>query len=145
MIAIADTNVILRTIITDDNEEQTAAAAAALKSAEKIVVSIIAFCEVAWILRSKYKRDTKSFIAAALRIILNNPKVVTDTDAVLAGLHMADAGGDFADGVMQHLGNRLAGAPGVFLSFDRSAVKRLTARGIAASIPAAPVPAKQRK
>ena len=89
MIAIADTNVILRTIITDDNEEQTAAAAAALKSAEKIVVPIVAFCEVAWILRSKYKRDTKSFIAAALRIILNNPKVVADTDAVLAGLRMA--------------------------------------------------------
>ena len=137
MIVIADTNLILRTIITDDDEEQTAVASAILKDAEKIVVPIIAFCEVAWILRSKYKRDQKGFIAVALRIILNNPKVVADTEAVLAGLHMAEAGGDFADGVMQHLGNRLAGEAGVFVSFDRNAVKLLTARGIAATLPCA--------
>lgn len=117
MIVIADTNLILRTIITDDDEEQTAVASAILKDAEKIVVPIIAFCEVAWILRSKYKRDQKGFIAVALRIILNNPKVVADTEAVLAGLHMAEAG--------------------VFVSFDRNAVKLLTARGIAATLPCA--------
>ena len=64
---------------------------------------------------------------------------------VKAGLDVGERGGDFADGVMQHLGSRLTDAPGVFLSFDRDAVKRLTARGIAASIPTAPAPAKQRK
>ena len=51
MIVVADTNVILRTVITDDDEEQTARAMAFLEKADKIIVPVVVFCEVAWFLR----------------------------------------------------------------------------------------------
>lgn len=60
---------------------------------------------------------------------------VTDEGAVLAGLRIAEDGGDFADGVIQHVGSVHAGAPSVFLSFDAEAVKLLTMRGVAAVSP----------
>ena len=63
-------------------------------------------------------------------------KVAYDTDAVSAGLRMLEDGGDFADGVLEYMGRRMAdGAPCVFASFDRQAVKLLTKRGVAAAIP----------
>lgn len=134
MIVVADTNVILRTVITDDDEEQTARAMAFLEKADKIIVPVVVFCEVAWFLRQRYKCQ-KAFVSAALRVILNAEHVVTDEETVLAGLRIAEDGGDFADGVIQHLGSVQAGAPSVFLSFDAEAVKLLTMRGVAAVSP----------
>ena len=84
MIVVADTNVILRTVITDDDEEQTARAMAFLEKADKIIVPVVVFCEVAWFLRQRYKCQ-KGFVSAALRVILNAEHVVTDEEAVLAG------------------------------------------------------------
>ena len=134
MIVVADTNVILRTVVTDDDEAQTARAIAFLKKADKIIVPVVVFCEVAWFLRQRYKCQ-KGFVPAALRLILNNKHVVTDEDAVLAGLRIAEDGGDFADGVIQYVGSVRAGAPSVFVSFDEEAVKLLTKRGVAAVSP----------
>jgi predicted nucleic-acid-binding protein len=133
VITTADTNVIVR-IIEGDNQQQTAAALKLMKKSTKVVIPVVVFCEVVWVLRSVYKRNW-GFIAAAIRSMTENVKVVTEEDAVLAGLRMLDEGGDFADGVVQYTGRQLAGEPCTFASFDQAAVSRLAARGIAAIIP----------
>ncbi len=56
-------------------------------------------------------------------------------DVVLSGLRMLDDGGDFADGVVQYTGSQLADGPASYASFDQAAVRRFSARGIAAMIP----------
>jgi predicted nucleic-acid-binding protein len=133
VITTADTNVIVR-IIEGDNQQQTAAALNLMAKSTKVIIPVVVFCEVAWVLRSVYKRNW-SFIATAIRSLLENAKVVAEDDAVLAGLRMLDDGGDFADGVVQYSGNLLAGGPSTYASFDQAAVSRLAARGIAAMIP----------
>jgi predicted nucleic-acid-binding protein len=133
MIIIADTNILAR-IVTKDDKSQFEATQRAFLSATKIVVPVVVFCELAWLLRSRYKCDSK-FIAMAIRGILANSKVVAEDDTVLAGLQMLENGGDFADGVVQYTGSLLAGGPSTFASFDQAAVSRFVARGIAAMIP----------
>jgi predicted nucleic-acid-binding protein len=133
VITTADTNVIVR-IIEEDDRQQTAAALNLMAKSTKVVIPAVVFCEVAWVLRSVYKRNW-SFIAMAIRSVLENSKVVAEDDAVLAGLRMLDDGGDFADGVVQYTGSLLAGGPSTYASFDQAAVSRLVARGIAAMIP----------
>lgn len=139
MIVVADTNVILRTVANIDDKEQTAAAFLLLAQAEKIVVPTVVFCEVAWVLRQSYKRSS-AFVAQALRFVLSTENLVADRQAVRAGLRMLDAGGDFADGVIQHTGSRQAGAPSVFASFDRKALRLLEAQGFATLMPGAKAP-----
>lgn len=134
MIVVADTNIIVRTIANIDDKEQTTAAFLLLARAEKIILPAIVFCEVAWVLRQSYKRSNE-FIAQALRFILSTENLVTDREAVQAGLRMLDAGGDFADGAIQHTGSRLADAPTVFASFDRKAVRLLGEQGFATLVP----------
>jgi predicted nucleic-acid-binding protein len=133
VITTTDTNVIIR-IIEEDNLQQAAAAMNLMAGSTKFFIPVVVFCETAWVLRSVYKRSSR-FISAAIRGLLGNAKVVTEEDAVLAGLRMLDDGGDFADGVVQYTGNQLAGGPSTFASFDQDAVSRLAARGIAAVIP----------
>jgi predicted nucleic-acid-binding protein len=133
VIATADNNVIVR-IIEGDNQQQTAAALNLMVKSTKVIIPVVVFCEVAWVLRSVYKRN-RSFIATAVRSLLENAKVVTEDDAVLAGLRMLDDGGDFADGVVQYTGSLLAGGPSTYASFDQAAVSRSVTRGIAAMIP----------
>jgi len=53
-----------------------------------------------------------------------------DRAAVEAGLAMADAGGDFADGVIAFEGRALGGE--TFVSFDKKAVRLLRDIGAAA-------------
>ena len=134
MIVVADTNIMVRTIVTTDNPQQSKAAFALLKKADKVIVPLVALCETVWVLRSVYKRN-RNAIALSIRAIVQTPKIITEHDAVAAGLRMLDDGGDFADGVIQHTGARLAGAPCTYASFDRTAIKRFAARGIAALLP----------
>ena len=65
-----------------------------------------------------------------VRQIVGRANVAVDHTAVAVGLQMLDAGGDFADGVIAAEGAALGGE--VFISFDRKAVKRLTAMGVPA-------------
>jgi len=133
MNVVVDTNILAR-LVTKDDPLQFKAAANTFMAADKIVVPVVVFCELAWVLRASYKCDG-AFIAAAIRGILNNKKVVAEDDAVLAGLRMLDDGGDFADGVVQYTGSVLAGGPSTYASFDQAAVSRLSVRGIAAMVP----------
>ncbi len=127
----ADTNVLVRALVQDD-VEQARAAQALLSRATVIAVPVPVFCELAWVLRRAYARGAGD-IAAAIEAIAGIEAVVTDQPAVEVGLAMLRAGGDFADGVIAHEGERRGGA--VFASFDRRAVARLRRSGAQAADP----------
>ncbi|MER8454225.1 type II toxin-antitoxin system VapC family toxin, partial [Mesorhizobium sp. M1428] len=96
-------------------------------STEDIVaVSLQALCEFVWVLARQYQTEPEN-IAAAIRALLNTANVVVNRPAVEAGLSVLDAGGDFADGVLAFDGGWLGGE--TFVSFDRKAVKLLSAQG----------------
>ena len=127
----ADTNVLVRALVQDD-AEQARAAQALLSRATVIAVPVPVFCELAGVLQRAYARGAED-IAVAIEAIAGIEAVVTDQPAVEAGLAMLRAGGDFADGVIAHEGERLGGA--VFASFDRRAVVGLRRSGAQAADP----------
>jgi predicted nucleic-acid-binding protein len=63
---------------------------------------------------------------------LNIDNVETKTDEIEAGLKMIDDGGNFADGVIACTGSIMAGESSTFVSFDKQAVWKLSARGLSA-------------
>ncbi|MCL2344848.1 MAG: type II toxin-antitoxin system VapC family toxin, partial [Desulfobulbus sp.] len=131
MIIVADTNIIAR-LFDRDNQQQVEAAKNMIRSAKKLVVPTIVFCELVWVLRSK---KSKGEIAGDIRRLMLLQNLVAADDEVSAGLQMLDASGDFADGVVQYTGSLLAGGPSTFASFDQEAVSRLSARGIKGMVP----------
>lgn len=122
---IADTNILLRDALHDD-AEQWPQAAMALQRAEIVAVPITALCEFVWVLRQGYKLPMRD-IADSLKLLLSSRNVVTNQPAAEAGLRMLEAGGDFADGALQHEGEWLGGQE--FVSFDRQAVTLLKGQG----------------
>jgi predicted nucleic-acid-binding protein len=98
---------------------------------ELVVLTLPTLCEFVWVLSRGYKVKADD-IAHTLRKLTNAADVAVDGPAVQAGLALLEAGGDFADGVIAHLG-AWAGAE-TFLSFDRLAVERLTEQGVAAQL-----------
>lgn len=58
--------------------------------------------------------------------------IAVNRPAVEAGLIVLEAGGDFADGVIAYDGRWLGGE--TFVSFDKKAVRLLTAQGQAARL-----------
>lgn len=111
---------------------QAKAAQALVRQAEAVIVSPASLCEVVWVLSRAYRRENAE-IHHALRLLLNVGNIVTDRQAVEAGLAVLQAGGDFADGVIAQSGEALGGAS--FASFDRDAVKVLKQLGKQAFVP----------
>ena len=128
----ADTNILVRAATLDD-PDQGPLAQELLRSAETVAVTLPALCEFCWVLRRVYKFEPAE-IATSLRSLFAGAQVVADVSAVEAGLLMLDRGGDFADGVIAHDGKWL-GAD-IFMSFDKEAVRLLSAQGHDARIPA---------
>jgi predicted nucleic-acid-binding protein len=126
----ADTNLLVRVTVGDD-AAQAQSAEEALQEAALIAITNVTLCELAWVLRGLYKRPAPK-IASVIRGIVNSANVVTDRQAVDAGLAVLDAGGDFADGVIAHGGQALGGDK--FLSFDRNAVDLLLQKGYPAEL-----------
>ena len=120
----ADTNVLVRAI-TGDDERQSKLAQAELERADIVAVALPSLCELVWVLSQGYKIASDD-IALAVRTLTSAANVVVNRPAVEAGLALLDAGGDFADGVIGYEGNWLGGE--TFVSFDKKAVKRLTAQ-----------------
>ena len=116
-----DTNVVVRLAVQDD-PAQAAAALQAVQKATLIAVPATVFCEMVWVLLRGY-RYTPAQVAHAVRTLMQVRNVVCDTPAVLAGLALLEAGGDFADGVIAFEGELLGAEE--FLSFDQQAVKLL--------------------
>ncbi|HBT97756.1 MAG TPA: VapC toxin family PIN domain ribonuclease [Desulfobulbaceae bacterium] len=130
MITVIDTNVLARFLIGDDPAQEKKAQAIFAK-AKKIVIPTIIFCELSWVMSAVYKQPG-SVIANAMRGILNIGNVEAKTDEIEAGLKMIDSGGDFADGVIAYTGGVMAGEPSTFVSFDKQAVRKLSANGLSA-------------
>jgi predicted nucleic-acid-binding protein len=126
----ADTNVLVRAI-TGDDERQSKLAQAELERADIVAVALPSLCELVWVLSQGYKIASDD-IALAVRTLTSAANVVVNRPAVEAGLALLDAGGDFADGVIGYEGNWLGGE--TFVSFDKKAVKRLTAQGESARL-----------
>lgn len=116
-----------------DDPAQERRARAELAQADLVALGSAAMCEVVWVLNARYHRSA-SEIAAAIRNLVEADNVVTDRQAIEAGLAMLEAGGDFADGVIAYEGAWLGGD--TFVSFDRRAVSQLQAAGRSARAPA---------
>ncbi len=120
-----DTNVLVRALVGDD-KKQSAIAEAALRKAENVMISASTFCELVWVLEQGYgvSRDE---ISRAITTLIDSENVVVNRPAVEAGLSMFGAGGDFADGVIAFDSYQLGADE--FVSFDKKAVKLLSAQG----------------
>jgi len=122
---IADTNVLMWAVLNDD-AVQSRVSRHALSSADQVVISRHAFCEMVWLLRQRYKMPKGEIVRVILRY-LEADNILADTAAVQAGLDAMDAGADFADGVIDYEGRWLGGE--TFVSFDRKAVTALESQG----------------
>ncbi|MEN3148279.1 type II toxin-antitoxin system VapC family toxin [Neorhizobium sp. IRAMC:178] len=122
---IVDTNVLVRAW-ADDHELQSLEARSQFATAEKVFVSNVALCEFVWVARRVY-RQKRMEIAQAIRLLIADNQIVIDREAVETGLSFLDAGGDFADGVIEFEGRRLGGD--TFVSFDKRAVAIIRAQG----------------
>lgn len=122
---IADTNVLLRAVLGDDIE-QSRVARHILKSADQVVLSRHALCEMVWVLRRSYKLP-KNEIARTLLGLLDAENVITDVSAIETGMMAMEAGADFADGVIAYEGAWLGGE--MFVSFDKKAVAAVGKQG----------------
>jgi predicted nucleic-acid-binding protein len=96
-----DTNVLIRFLVEDD-QVQTARATALIKRAiegdERLFVSDIAMCEVAWVLGTVYKAPRHEIAAVFRRLVGARHLAFSSTDAVTRALISFDTGkGDFAD------------------------------------------------
>jgi len=126
----ADTNVLVRAVL-DDDPEQSAIARSVLAGAEHIYVPLPVLCEFAWVLRQG-RHLGSSEVATEIRALMQAGTVVADRLAVEAGLAVADAGGDFADGVIAHEGRGMGSD--VFVSFDKKAVRLIADAGYPARL-----------
>ncbi|WP_313802713.1 type II toxin-antitoxin system VapC family toxin [Sphingobium sp.] len=132
MKVVADTNILVRAG-TQDHPVQGPIARDIMAKAQVVAVALPALCEFCWVLRTAYRFSGQE-IAYSLRLLLAADNVATDREAAEAGLAILDAGGDFADGVIAHMGRWLGGE--TFVSFDKEAVRLLQAQGEEAQIPA---------
>ncbi len=123
---IADTNLLVR-LAVDDDPGQKRVAARTVQAAEFVIVSLHALCEMAWVLRSRY-RFSRAQIILAIENLCGVEGVIVDKLAVEAGLESMRSGADFADAVIAYE-SRMAGGE-VFVSFDKKAVDVLTNLGI---------------
>jgi len=131
-----DTHLLVR-LTTQDDPGQEALALQLLKKATLIAVPTPVLCEWVGVLLRGY-RHTQAQAAHAVRTLLQVRQVVCHTPAVLAGLALLQAGGDFADGVIAFEGELLGGTE--FVSFDRQAVELLKGQKRKARLLGAPPP-----
>ncbi len=124
----ADTNILVRVVVSDDIA-QARIALRILTVSDAVVIPLHCLCEFAWVLDRTYKLPRES-IALSIRAITQRANVTTDPRAVDAGLGVLESGGDFADGIIAAAGVSMGGE--IFVSFDRRAVDRVGAVGFPA-------------
>jgi len=127
-----DTNLLVR-LITADDLAQTQLAQGEVRAADRVVVTLVALCETVWVLQSRFALD-REHIAAAIEDILDIPTLIVDRAVVETALQHLRNGGDFSDGVIAGEGRDLGG---VFVSFDKKAVRLLNEFGLVSRMPGA--------
>ncbi|WP_396593345.1 type II toxin-antitoxin system VapC family toxin [Brevundimonas sp. R86498] len=95
-----DTNVLVR-IFERDDPVLTAQAENVFSGDEDIFIANIVLCELAWVLRSVYRRPPDR-LATILQRLMEVDRIHLDREAAHAGLAMLAAGADFSDGVVLH-------------------------------------------
>jgi predicted nucleic-acid-binding protein len=123
---VADTNLLLRFVLSDD-PVQFRKALEAMEKAEAVIVTNLVLCELVWVLRSRYG-VTRQNLLAVIALLRKTKKIVVDNSAIDAGLSVLAAGADFADGMIAFEGARLGGDE--FVSFDKKAVAAIAKRGM---------------
>lgn len=127
----ADTNLLVRVIVRDD-PQQTKVANNILADASLIAITSTCFCELMWVLVSRYKIPPADSLLA-VETLLNVQNVVTNRLAIENGIAVQTSGGNFADGVIAYEGRHLGGE--TFMSFDKKAVSLLKQLGHDARMP----------
>jgi len=122
---IVDTNVLVRAWSGDD-ERQALQARSQITAAERVFVSNTALCEFVWVARQIY-RQKRVDIAQAIRLLIADERIIVDRPAIEEGLAFLEAGGDFADGVIEFEGRKLGGD--TFVTFDKRAASIIRAKG----------------
>lgn len=131
---IADTNVVVRLLVQDD-PVQSAQARKLFLEADTFTIPSSVMCEYVWVLSHAYKQDRER-IASSIRRLMTVESVIVKDDEIEAGLALLEQGGDFADGVHAYAGSCLAPKHAVFASFDKKAVRLLSAQGTSTLSPA---------
>lgn len=137
MKVVVDTNILARLFLEPENasdEKQRAIVEKLFQRFSTIIIPTHVFCELSWILKNRNK-FTKAEVCAGFQHLLSTSKIVCREDEVNAGMLMLERGGDFADGINEFSGRKMANDACVFATFDEDAVKLFTERGIAAMIP----------
>lgn len=127
----ADTNILVRALTADD-QVQSPLAMRTLSQATSVALPVVALAETVWVLNRAHKWKGPR-IAAALRILLDDPRVQVDWPAVEAGLALLERGGDFADAVIEADGRRLGAE--TLVTFDEQATRLLVEAGAAVTRP----------
>ncbi|MGK9053793.1 type II toxin-antitoxin system VapC family toxin [Neorhizobium petrolearium] len=122
---VADTNLLLRAVL-DDDVKQSYLARRYLAQIDSIALPLQAICEFVWVLSRSYRLDATD-IASSLRSLVNDGRVSCNREAIEAGLAFLEAGGDFADGVIEFEGRKLGGD--TFATFDKQAASIIRAKG----------------
>lgn len=120
MIAL-DTNVLVRLLVHDDDAQSRAAERIVVRARNggtRLYVSDVVLCELAWVLRARY-RFPREAIATAIEAVLRTELIVVDDVAMLDRVVTAFRRGpaDFADYLIGETA-RCAGATEV-VTFDR--------------------------
>jgi len=122
LVIALDTNVLVRFLVRDDETQSRAAERVltrARQSGTHLYISDIVFCELAWVLRGRY-RLARDEIAGAIDAILRTELIVVDDIALITRALSAFRSGsaDFADYLIGELAHR-ADASEV-ITFDRA-------------------------
>jgi predicted nucleic-acid-binding protein len=119
-----DTNVLVRLLTGDDPRQETAARV--LFESGEIWVAKTVLLETAWVLRSLYGLEEAAICDAFIKLLGLQTVSVEDAPAVASALALVSGGIEFADAI--HLTSRPVDA--VFVSFDKSFIKRATRAGV---------------
>jgi predicted nucleic-acid-binding protein len=119
-----DTNILIRLLTGDDRRQETIARS--LFAAGPVWIAKTVLLETDWVLRSLYGFEDDAIREAFTKLLGLENVHAEDTQAVAAALELTEHGVEFADAL--HLSSKPPGA--VFISFDRSFVRRAKRAGV---------------
>ncbi|MBA4070738.1 MAG: VapC toxin family PIN domain ribonuclease [Gemmatimonas sp.] len=117
----ADTNLLVRLLDPDDDDKQGALAARWFRAhaTDGVFVDTIVLCELAWVMRARYRKHRRDIHAVLARLLDVEGIVVGDAGAVRRALTRYAAGrGDFADYLLLERAAAAGASP--VASFDRA-------------------------
>ena len=120
-----DTNVLIRYTVRDDEDAYSLASAVMrdLTPEDPGFITQVVIAEFHWVLRSRYGFDRKSCLSVIRGLVQSDALEFDDGEGVVRALTLAEAGADFADGLIQGA-NELFGIAET-VTLDRRAAQRL--------------------